>query len=112
MANNPTGKLLAQQKCTTSAVSMLSPAVKENIEIESIVLSNTGSSKRRVTMYHDETGTTYDSTTTILPGVLVPGNVMDPRKVKIYMNNPSGNLAIKQDAGDDINISVYGLSKT
>ena len=60
------GMQLAQAVATTSAVSILSPADNEEIEITAIFVSNYSNQNRYINIFHDDNGTTYDGTTAVV----------------------------------------------
>jgi len=110
MAN--TLKQLAQQTGAAAAASMYSPGSGEVAIITTMVVANTGSSDRTFSIYIDDNGTTYTAATALYKDVPIPANTTYELSVKWFMNNSSGNLAVDQDAGTDVNFTLFGVVQT
>jgi len=59
-------------------------------------------------LFVDEDGSTYDQTTAIAYDIPLLGNTTDTWEVEIYMNNPSGNLAVRTGTANALTFTVNG----
>jgi len=113
MAN--TLKQLGQAAGTTSAVSIYNTGTTPAVTtiVTTILIVNTGSTDRVYSIYHDDDGTTYNTTTVIYQGTIL-GNETEEILTKVFMTEggASANLAVKQDVGTDLNFTVYGVEQT
>jgi len=103
------GQELAQSRPSdTTAVSVLSPDGNEVIHITQIIVSNTTTSDAKWSIFKDEDGTTYDKTTSHFTDILLPANSTDIIEYNAWMNDNSGNFAVKSDPGDAITFTIDG----
>ena len=107
---------LAQSAVTTTPTSVLSPDAGQELIIAAIRVVNYSAAGRWLKVYHDEDGTTYDTTTIILPQVTIPAySVYALTKDDggpIIMGNVAGNLAVEAEANSALTVTVYGITRT
>jgi hypothetical protein len=94
---------------TTTAV-LFSPDENKPYNIDSIFIANTGSGTIKVSIFHDEDGTTWDQTTAL---VWEKSIATDDYLHLIYTKGiagrgKAGSLAVKTDSSDDATFTVYG----
>lgn len=93
----------------TTAASVFSPDKRDRFIVTRIVIANVTSSAATYRLFHDEGGSTYDEDTALAWDISLPANTSTSwNDEEIYMNNPSGNLAVRSGTGDAINFTVYG----
>lgn len=108
------GRQLAQSRpSATSAASVYSPGEQIVTQIQSIVVSNTGTGNLRFSIYHDEDGTTYDQTTALYFQEALNSKTNKTIQFNygsgIWMRDTSGNLAVQTDTANDATFTVYGI---
>jgi len=103
---------LAQQSASSTPTSMLSPGAGETLIITTVVVANTGASARTFSIYIDDNGTTYTAATALYKAIPIAANTTYELTVKWFMNDATGNLAIDQDAGTDVTITIFGVVQT
>ena len=102
-------KQLGQSRPTdTTAVSIYSPSTTDRCVVHNIIVCNTTSSTATYRLFVDEDGTTYDQTTAIAYDVPLAGNSTTLWQVRLYMNNPAGNLAVRTGTGSALTFTVNG----
>jgi hypothetical protein len=94
---------------STSAVSVFSPGAGETHQLR-IKVANTSGASARVSIYHDDDGTTYDETTAIVWQVYVSDGQLFEIK-DIFMNSSSENLAYQSSVANALTITVYSIKK-
>ena len=106
-ADQPTGLCLGQREPNgLTAASIYSPADGIQAVIRKIIVCRTsGAPAYRI--FHDETGTTYDTSTALYYDVTLTAGT-DLLDVEIYMTNPDGNLAVRTDTTAALTFTVYG----
>ena len=96
----------------TTATSIYSPAADTVTIIKAITVCNTDSSAHAFRLFHDDDGTTYDTTTALYYDVSVAANTTKEITLSINMNDASGNLAFRSDSANNLTCTVYGLEMT
>jgi hypothetical protein len=95
---------------STNAVSVFSPSSGETHQLR-IKVANTSGASARVSIYHDNDGTTYDETTVLVWQAYVSdGQVFELND--IFMSDSSGNLAYQSSVANALTITVYSIKKT
>ncbi len=98
----------------TTAAAVYSPAASTEAQITAIHIANTSATPARFRLFHDDDGTTYDETTALYWDVLVP--VGDAISIffdrGFFMNDSTGNLAVRTDIASALTFTVSGLEKT
>jgi hypothetical protein len=110
--NTKRGDQLAQAVATTSAVSILSPAVNIEFEITEIVITNTSNQNRWLSLFHDKDGTTYTDATALIHEETINSSSPPeefPRE-HIFMRG-AGNIAIQAQANTVITVTIYGFER-
>lgn len=104
------GSQLGQLRpANTTAVSIFSPRAKVLVQVTSIIITNLDSIDHSYRLFHDDNGTTYDETTSIAWDINIIANDTVPLSMlDIWMNNSSGNLAVRTDSANNITFTVYG----
>lgn len=97
----------------TTAASIYSPdANVSSVEIQTIVVCNTGGATPNFRIFHDDNGTTYDETTALFWDEVMVANTTQifsyPKGSGILMDNTSGNIAVRTSANDAITFTIYG----
>lgn len=115
MPNETTGKQLNQLRPgDTNAVSIYSPSAAEIVtEIRLIHICNTTTSNATFRLFHDEDGTTYDETTALIYDKTVLANdffaIGYEEGEGIWLQNTSGNLAIRSGTSSALTFTIYGI---
>jgi hypothetical protein len=108
-------KQLAQtQLTTTAATSIFQVTAGQEAVIKAVRVCNTSAGNVTIVLYHDNDGTTYDNTTTVLPQTTVAANkiVTDGGEMTYMMNNTAGNFAAKAGTANALTITLYGFIRT
>jgi len=95
----------------TNAASIYSPGAGVTAIIKNITVCNTGN-KTAFSIYHDNTGTTYDQTTALYYSCPIERNQTIVLPAFMAMNNTLGHLAVQTDLANAITFSVYGAEVT
>lgn len=90
----------------TSAASFVSNARPWTCEL--IVITNTGSSAAKYSIYHDADGTTYSTATAIAYQIQINTGEMHTIEVPIRNDDRTGNLAVQTDTANAITFTAYG----
>jgi len=93
-----------------NAVSVYSSGSGETVQVF-MKIANTTSASRYVRVFHDNDGTTYDETTSLLWDIEIEAGQFYEID-KIFMDNPSGNLAYRSDVANALTATVYGIVKS
>lgn len=117
MAEKLTRKQLGQATpADTSAVSIYSPASGVvDTTIDALFVANTSSGNKTFRVFLDDDGTTYDTTTALFYDVAVVANATNnilSGASPLYMNNSSGNLAVRSSSANDLTFTVFGVERT
>ena len=96
----------------TTAASLYSPAASTETLIKSIVICNTSSGAVTYRVFHDDDGTTYDTTTALYYDVSLAANTSIVLEFNLVMNDSTGNLAIRTSVADDLTFTCYGAEIT
>jgi len=103
------GSQLAQSHPTdTNNASVISPDGSEVIHITEVTVCNTSSSAVTYRIFHDEDGTTYDTTTARFYDISLPGNTTDVLETNWWMRDSTGNLAVRVGTGSTITFTFDG----
>lgn len=92
----------------TSPTSIYSPTSRDRCVVRSIIICNTTSSATTYRLFVDEDGSTYDQTTAVAYDVPIAGNTTELWQVALYMNDPSGNLAVQTGTANALTFTVDG----
>jgi hypothetical protein len=103
-------KQLAQAVGTGAAFTLLSPSVGETIIIREIVVVNTGGSAVSFTLYNDDDGIVYDTTTQVTPIKTVGPNDFYENKTHWTLNNANGSIGFNAPAA--MTITMWGVVRT
>lgn len=97
---------------TTSATSIYSPASGVTAIIKNITVCNTTGIATKFSIFHHNSGTTYDQSTALFYICPIEKNQTVVLPAFMSMNNPTGNLAVKTDTANALTFSVYGAEVT
>ena len=97
---------------STNPVSVYSPAASTTTIISSIRVCNTTASTRKVRIFMDDDGTTYDESTALYFDVPIDGNLTLSIDCFFAMNNSNGNFAYRTDLANALTITVFGAEVT
>ena len=104
-----TGLILAQSRPgNTTAVSAYSPPTSTFTKITRIVVCNTASTTQKFRIFLDNDGTTYDETTALFWDITTPTDTTVEIDADWWMNNSSGNLAVRTDSASAFTFSIFG----
>jgi len=107
-----TNKQLGQAVATTTATSIYSPASGVEAVIKQITVCNTTNSIVKLSLYRDDDGTTYDTTTTVKYDQDVPAKSTELWDVYYCMNDSTGNFAIEAGASSSLTVTLDGIEFT
>jgi hypothetical protein len=96
----------------TTAASLYSPGASTQTLIKSIVVCNTSGDPVAYRVFHDDNGTTYDTTTALYYDVALAGNTTIVLEFNLAMNDSTGNLAVRTDRANNITFTCYGAEIT
>jgi len=103
------GQQLGQSRpANTTAVSIYSPDGDEAAKIFEIIVCNTTTSDATYRIFHDEDGTTYNQTTALFYDVNLTANSTDILELNAWMNDSTGNLAVRTGTNSAITFTVNG----
>ena len=108
-----TNLITRQAVATTTETSIYSPAASTETEIQQFNICNTTAGAVTVSIFKDNDGTTYDTTTALVYNASIPGGsflVLDNQRCN--MNNSAGNIAIKASANNSITVTLDGIEFT
>ena len=101
--------ILAQSRPSdTTAVSAYSPSASAITEITKILVCNTTGNTPTFRIFLDNDGTTYDQTTALYYDTAMSANGTTTIEGSLWMNNSSGNLAVRTSAGSEITFTIFG----
>ena len=92
----------------TTAASIYSPGAGITAVIKNITVCNTTGVSSKFSIFHHETGTTYDQTTALYYLVDIQKNQTVVLPAFMAMHNTAGHLAVKTEDANALNFSVYG----
>lgn len=79
-------------------------------QVTTLIICNTTGSGANYRIFLDNDGTTYDQTTALFYDIAILANSTDLIEPNgLFMNNSSGNLAIRTDTADALNFTAYGI---
>lgn len=93
---------------STSAEVLFNPTENRPYTIHSIIITNTTGASVSASLYHDEDGTTYDATTSILEAAPLIANQTLHYEGKLYGYKAAGNIAVKTSIANALTFTVYG----
>jgi len=98
----------------TNNVSIYSPPTAIlSTEITMIVITNTNSATTpKFRIFLDDNGTTYSTATALWYDIELAFNQTLIRAVSFFMNDSTGNLAVRTDTANDITFTVFGSEVT
>jgi len=118
---NAQGSLLAQLRPsgTSATLAFTSPPNVSGrglqTEITLIAVCNTTGAPASFSIYHHDTGTTYDQTTALYYGVALAANTTDLITIQSpnsgIMMRPGGKLAVQTSVANALTFSIYGVTQ-
>ena len=96
----------------TTAASIYSPGASTQTLIKSIVVCNTSAGAVTYRIFHDDNGTTYDTTTALYYDVSLAGNTSIILSLNLVMDDSTGNLAVRTSSANDLTFTCYGAEIT
>lgn len=100
-------QLAQHRENSTSAVSIYSPPTGRTVQ-GFLKLANLTDDAVQVSVFHDQSGTTYDESTAIFYNTyLYAGQVLEVDH--IFMNDSTGNLAYSSSVANAINATLFGI---
>jgi hypothetical protein len=92
----------------TTAASLFSPTRGYEYRIDVIYVCETAGATPTYRIFFDDNGTTYDQTTAIAYDLALTANQSKRVEGPFYMNDESGNLAVRTSAGSQITFTAFG----
>lgn len=108
-ASRQTATELYQGTMPNSATTVYSPGTDEEVEITSIVISNTANVDRWFSLWIDQDGTTYSDATILYHEIDVEFGTTLVLDTPMFMNDATGNLAVQGENNTDLNITIFGI---
>lgn len=103
------GRILAQSRPgNTTAVSVHSPLASSYTKITRVIVCNTASTTQKFRIFLDNDGTTYDETTALFWDITVPTDTTVEIEGDWWIDNSSGNLAVRTDSASAFTFTVFG----
>jgi len=96
----------------TTAASIYSPGASTQTLIKSIVVCNTSAGAVTYRIFHDDNGTTYDTTTALYYDVSLAANTSIILSLNLVMDDSTGNLAVRTSSANDLTFTCYGAEIT
>ncbi len=96
----------------TTAVTIYSPVSGVHTKITRVVVCNTASTTQKFRIFLDNDGTTYDETTALFWDIPTPTDTTVEIEGGWWMNNSSGNLAVRTDSASAFTFTVFGVENT
>jgi hypothetical protein len=96
----------------TSAASIYTPASGVTAIIKNITVCNTSVAPAKFSIFHHDSGTTYDQSTALYYTCIIEKNQTVVLPAFMAMNNPTGNLAVQTNTANALTFSVYGAEVT
>ena len=102
-------QMLGQGVATTNPVSIYSPGSGDEVVIKNITCCNTTSNIVTLSLYRNNDGTTYDTTTAVKYQQSMAAKTTEQWDVYYCMNNSSGNFAIEAGASNSLTVTLDGI---
>ena len=96
----------------TNAASLYSPAAGTKTIIRQIYVCNSSAGALSFRIFHDDNGTTYDKDTALYYDHNVAANDTEVIDCHLYMDDNTGNVAVRSSSANDINFIAYGIELT
>lgn len=94
----------------TTAASLYSPSSGSTARLIVLFVCNLTGAGVAFRIFHDRDGTTYDQTTALYYDVTQAANTTSLIDLKgLYMNNSSGNIAVRSATNDAFTFTLYGI---
>ncbi len=104
------GAILAQSRpANTTAVSAYSPGASVRTKITRILVCNTTGNTPTFRIFLDNDGTTYNQTTALYYDKAMSANDTTTIEGDWWMDNSSGNLAVRTSAGNELTFTIFGI---
>jgi len=92
----------------TTAVSIYSPGDGITARITDIYICNVTGSSADFRIFVDDDGTTYSTATALYYDVAQGANTTTHVETNLYMNNSSGNIAVRTDTNSALCFTIFG----
>jgi len=104
------GKQLGQLRpADTNAASLYSPPASTAARLTQLFVCNQTAGGETFRVFCDDDGTTYDQTTALYYDVAIAANVTSKIDLALYMNDASGNLAIRSSTASALTFTMFGI---
>jgi hypothetical protein len=107
------GSLLAQTRPSGTSAALAYTATLHT-EITRVVICNTTGAAADASLFHDDSGTTYNQTTALLYGTAIAAYstlTIDSHVGSGFMVKPSGKIAVQTSVGSALTFSFYGITE-
>ncbi len=92
----------------TTAATIYSPGSSTESIVRTITVCNLTASAVDYSIFDDDDGTTYDESTALYFNVSLAAKATENIEVRIAMNDPNGNLAVKTETSSALNFTCFG----
>lgn len=96
----------------TTAASIYSAPASTNTSIQTINIANVTASAASYSIFHDNSGTTYDESTSLYFLISIPGRSSTQVDIFAATDNDTGNFAVQTDTANALNFTIYGAEIT
>lgn len=96
----------------TTAASIYSPGASTETRLMQLVVCNTSGATAKFRFFIDDDGTTYDETSALFWDETAPTDSTLIFDLGQYMNDSSGNAAVRTSVNSALTFTLSGLEKT
>lgn len=93
----------------TTAGSLYSPATGEQVYLTRIWIANTDTGVQQYSLYFDNDGTSYTTSTAIASLVTLDAGAGEYVDINIPMKNSAGNFGVKSSKGSAFTFTLFGI---
>ena len=104
------GKQLGQLRpADTNAASLYSPPASTAARLTQLFVCNQTAGPESFRVFCDDDGTTYSEATALYYDVAIAANITTVIDLALYMNDASGNLAIRSSTASALTFTLFGI---
>ena len=92
----------------TTAASLLSPTRGFEYRVDAIYITEVAGGTATYRVFVDDDGSTYSNATAIVYDTAAVANASVRLEGPFYMNNPSGNIAVRSSIGSNLTFTAFG----
>ena len=105
---HPSKQLGQLRPANMTAASLVANAFNSHLKVDSIWVCNQTGSGVTYRIFHDDDGTTYDETTSLMFDVTLPAKTTHIIEVKIASDDPACNIGVRTNTNNAITFTAYG----